>query len=189
MNITNEQQKEAVSFLELFYNVLFKPNEAKTFIYYMREEDSLKLFFYSLAIVILSSMGLSSFEGNLNLILQSFISWLLIIFSLGLVAWLFRPKNSSFDFGLLFFFGAFTQAPLVFLGLAQLWANSYLPTTIPIFICYLWSTCLWVWAISNSLKVGNLKACLMVLLTFLAPIILFIVFIISIFSILITSVS
>lgn len=187
METTHQLEEESVSFLELFYNVLFKPQEARKLISYMREMDSLKLFFYSLTVVFLSSLALSAFEGSINFTIQSIVSWLLTIFSLGLVAWLFRPKEAEFDFGLLFFFGAFTQTPLIFLGLAKLWSNSYLPTTVPIFICYFWSTCLWIWAIANSLKVGNLKACLMVLLTVFAPFIALIILFVYLVSVLMTS--
>ncbi|MDX1921217.1 MAG: hypothetical protein SFU25_10855 [Candidatus Caenarcaniphilales bacterium] len=167
-----EHEHEEIGFLELFYNVLFKPTDAKILIKYLRDEASTKLFLYSVFSVILGAVGLSSYEGNISVIFNSVFTWLFTVLLVGLLAWLLRPKESSFDFGLVFFFCAFAQAPLIFLGLANLWKNSYFPTTIPSAACFLWSIILWIWAISNSLHIGNFKAVVLVVLTFVAPILI-----------------
>jgi len=159
------------SFLELFYNTLFSPEAAAHQIQFLREAHSTKLFIYSVLIVLLSSLGLSVSEGGVGFIFQATVLWLLQVLLLTLLAWLFRPEGSKTDFGLVFFYCAFAQAPLVFLGLAKLWANSPLiPTTLPTVICFAWSICLWAWAISNSLQISNFRAGIIVLLAILAPV-------------------
>lgn len=180
--ITQNTDHEDVGFLELFYSVLFKPSDAKILIKYLREEASTKLFLYSVFAVLLGSLGLSSYEGNISIIFTSVFSWIFTVFFIGLFAWLLRPKDLPFDFGLIFFFCSFAQAPLVFLGIANLWKNSYFPTTVPSSVCFLWSIILWIWAISNSLKIGNQKAIILVILTFLAPVILIFALFIMLFS-------
>lgn len=167
------QNSTEVGFLELFYETLFSPREASAKIKYLRETDSSKLFLYAIATVLLASLGLSSSEGSLGFVIQAGIVWLFQVLILGLLAWLFRSKDSDTDFGLIFFYCAFAQAPLIFLGLAKLWVNSaVLPTTVPSMFCFAWSIALWGWAVANSLRIGNFKAAILVLLAILAPLIL-----------------
>ncbi|MFN5538560.1 MAG: hypothetical protein ACK481_00655 [Candidatus Melainabacteria bacterium] len=163
-------------FLELFYKTLFAPDQASQLIKDLREQDSTKLFFYSLLILLFSSLGISSAQGDFGLIFPIIIFWFILVSSLGLLAWHFRPNDRPLDFGLIFLFCAFAQAPLTLLGLAHLWASSAFPATAPSLLCHIWAICLWGWAISNSIQNGPLKSGFMLATALLLPFVLLICF-------------
>jgi hypothetical protein len=166
-----KQFEQNFGFLELFYSVLFKPKQARLLINHLKSEDSTKLFGYAVLCLALGALGIASYEGTFLTVFNSVITWLFTVLLIGLLAWVLRPKAEEFDFASIFFFCAFAQAPLAFLGLASLWKNSIFPTTVPSAICFLWSIMLWIWAISNSLQVGSLRAAVLVISAFLLPII------------------
>jgi hypothetical protein len=160
---------EDFDFPKLFYDVLFLPELASQKIKYLREENSTKLFFYSILILFLSSLGLAASQGSLGGAISSVLIWFTTVIFISLFAWLLRPREVGVDFGSIFFFLAFAQAPLIFLGLGKLWENSAFPTTGPTVLCFAWSLILWGWALANSLRIGSLKAGFLIALTLLLP--------------------
>jgi hypothetical protein len=174
------------NFLELFYEVLFKPQNASERIKFLRQENSTQLFFYSILIVVLACLGLSALQGSLGALVPSIFAWLLTVIFFGLFAWLLRPKEVSIDFGSIFFFCAFAQAPLIFLGLSKIWETSAFPTTALTVFCLAWSIVLWGWAISHSLNLGGLKSTILVLTFLLAPFLIVFVLLLFLFVSLMT---
>ncbi len=165
-------EKDSLSFLNLFYDTLFNPELTAEKIKLLRDDYSSNLFLYSISIVFVSCLAQSVKNSSIMVAVQYAIIWFFSAVFICLLAWLFRrDKDKPVDFGLILFFCAFAQTPLLFLGIGKLWENSsILASSIPTIICFAWSLVLWGWAIANSLEIGKFKAALIVLLGFLAPV-------------------
>jgi hypothetical protein len=173
---SEKQSLEKIGFIELFYKVLFSPNQAAFLIHQIRKDDSSGVFVSSLLSVLLSSLAWVSQEGSLSGIFSAVLSWFFSVVLIYCLSWLFGGEKREVEFSDVFVFCAFAQVPLIFIGVANLWSNSSLiPTSIPKIFIMLWSVLLWVWALSHSLKINRLKASMIVLFSFLAPVI-FIIF-------------
>ena len=167
------QEPEQSGFLSLFYQVLFLPSQAAEQIKLLREKHSSKLFFYALGSLLLAGLGFSASQQSLNILIPSVFIWFATVLLFAFLGWVFRPQNIELDLGLLFFFCAFAQAPLVFLGLSKLWENSIFPTTGPTILCLIWSMILWGWALVHSLQISVFKSIILVFLALMAPFIRF----------------
>lgn len=178
---------QQISFFQLFYDVLFLPNQASEKIKFLRYSDSTKLFFYALGIIFFAALSFSSAKQDLNFLIYSIIIWFSTVILIALFAWLFRPKEIEVDFGLLFFFCAFAQSPLIFLGLSKLWENSLFPTTGPTILCLFWSILLWGWSFNHALSLGKLKSFFLLGFALLAPFLILLILIVSLFFIFLTA--
>jgi hypothetical protein len=167
--MNSQVDRNEITFLKLFYDVLFLPSYAREEIKLLREYDSTRLFFYAVGIILFSALGLSAIGKSLNILIPSIIFWLFTVIFFGVLAWLFRPKEITVDLGLLFFFCAFAQTPLIFLGLGKLWEHSAFPTTGPTIICLAWSIILWGWSLNHALGIGKLKSAVLIVFALLAP--------------------
>ncbi len=183
----NHQQLEEISFFQLFYDVLFLPSKASAEIKALRNYDSTRLFFYAIAIIFLGALSVSAGFQDLNFLISSVLIWFGTVILIALLAWLFRPKEVDIDFGLLFFFCAFAQTPLIFLGLSKLWENSLFPTTGPAILCLFWSIVLWGWSFHHALDLGKLKAFFLLGFALLAPFLILLILIISVFFMFLTA--
>ncbi len=163
---------EELNFLNLFYDTLFRPNKVAEKIKANSKTNSGLLFTYSLLILCLTSFASYAQNGNLNNIILNIFIWFLNVATLNLFAWLFRPEGLDFDSVELFYFSAFAQTPLIFLGLTQLWADSSLKLTAFTALVYLWSICLWGWAFHHALVLKAKKVFFLALLVMVGPFVL-----------------
>lgn len=173
MNLEVENiQKENLNFFKLFYDTLFFPNKAAEEIKSLAISDPTSLFWSSIIILLLSCLANASKSGDLSKTIPNLLIWLFSLCFFGFLFWLFQAKDNKVNYLLLFSFCSFAQAPLLLLGISDLWANSIIKFSGLTAIISLWSLCLWVWAIAHALELKLSKAIILSVLVLCGPVIL-----------------
>lgn len=160
-------------FFQLFFDILFRPNNLAKFIHSNISFYKQELLVFSFTILLLSLISKSATHSNFSSAFFELGIWLISLFILYFISWIFaRQQNISIP--KLFIFFSLAQAPLIFYSISFL----FLEQGIMSFqlIIYLWNICLWVWALFHVFNLGILRSVVLVVTLLLLPIILISIF-------------